>query len=51
MPNIEHNLHQGKVHIKTGNKTVCGEDLKRFPSHWTIVSKPVNCKRCKSTRN
>lgn len=51
MPNIEHILHQGKVHIKTGNKTACGEDITRYPNHWKVVSKPVNCERCKSTRN
>lgn len=51
MTNVEHTLHQGKVHIKTGNKTACGEDLTRFPGQWTTTTKAVNCERCKSTRN
>lgn len=51
MPNVEHTLHKGKIHIKTGNKTACGEDLTKYPEHWTTTSKVENCERCISTWN
>ncbi len=51
MPNVEHIFKRGKVHIKTGNRTACGEDLTLNPTHWEITSKPVSCERCKATRN
>ncbi len=51
MPNVEHILHKGKIHIKLGSKTACGEDLTKNPEHWKTVSNPVNCKNCEKTRN
>lgn len=51
MPNVEHTYHSGKVHIKLGDKTACGEDLTLNPTHWRLSTKSVSCIRCKESRH